>query len=401
VNVKDILRFSLKSLSSVGVRTRLLLLAVAISVSAVVMLTTVGESARSYVLGEFTQLGTHLLIVLPGRNETTGGPPPMMGETARDLTLEDALALTRSYAVKRVAPLTVGNAPVSFRRREREITILGSTAEMFEVRHLAMSTGQFLPPGDPERAEALVVLGSKVKQELFGGIRALGQWVRINDWRFRVIGVLTDKGESLGADIDDAVFIPVASAQSLFDSFGLFRILAQARSRDDIQKAKEDIREILRARHDGEEDITVITQDAVLATFDRILTALTLAVAGIAAISLAVAGVLIMNVMLVSVVQRTAEIGLLKAIGASPGQILKLFLAEAIMLSLIGAAIGLILAFGLTWIFGQVFTAVPVTIPSWSIIAAVTTALVAGLIFGIMPAWRAAKLDPVQALSRR
>jgi putative ABC transport system permease protein len=401
VNLQDILRFIGKSLTSAKVRTRLLLLAIAISVSAVVMLTTVGESARGYVLGEFAQLGTHLLIVLPGRNETTGGQPPMLGETARDLTLEDALALTRSYAIKRVAPLIVGNAPVSFNGREREVTILGTTAQMYEVRSLAMAMGQFLPSGDPERATPLAVLGSKVEQELFGGARALGQWVRINDWRFRVIGVLSDKGESLGTNVNDAVFIPVASAQSLFDSFGLFRILVQARSHEDIEQAKKDVREILRIRHDGEEDVTVITQDAVLATFDRILSALTLAVAGIAAISLGVAGVLIMNVMLVSVVQRTNEIGLLKAIGASPRQILILFLAEAVMLSLIGAAIGLLIAFALAWIFGQVFTTFPVTIPAWGIFAAVTTALFAGLIFGIMPARRAAKLDPVQALSRR
>jgi putative ABC transport system permease protein len=342
-----------------------------------------------------------LLIVLPGRNETTGGHPAGLGETSRDLTLEDALALTRSYAVKRVAPLTVGSAPVSFEEREREVSILGATAEMIEVRHLAMANGQFLPAGDPQREAPFAVLGSQVEKELFGRTRALGQWVRIHDWRFRVIGILADKGESLGTDINDAVFIPVASAQSLFNTFSLFRILVQARGREDITTAKRDIREILRARHDGEEDITVITQDAVLATFDRILSALTLAVAGIAAISLGVAGVLIMNVMLVSVVQRTNEIGLLKALGASPRQILNVFLVESVMLSLIGAGLGLGVAFAGVWIFSQVFPSFPVEVPRWSVIAAVCTALVTGLAFGILPARRAARMEPVQALSRR
>lgn len=398
---EDTLRFGFKALSGARTRTGLMLLAMAISVASVVLLTALGEGARLFVIGEFSQLGTNLVIVMPGRSETTGGHPPTTGETPRDLTLDDALALYRSYAVRRVAPLTVGNAPVSFGAREREVTILGSTAEMFEVRSLEMGQGQFLPAGDPERGEPVVVLGTTVKEELFGGQRALGQWVRINDRRFRVIGVLSDKGQSLGANINDAVFVPVASAQALFDQASLFRILVQAKSRESVERAKRDIKDILTLRHDGEEDVTVITQDAVLATFDRILTALTLAVAGIAAISLAVAGVLIMNVMLVSVTQRTAEIGLLKAVGATPRQILRMFLTESAMLSLLGAVIGIAVAFLGVFVLGRIFPSFPLDVPRWSLLAAVGIALVTGLAFGVMPAKRAARLDPVQALSRR
>jgi putative ABC transport system permease protein len=378
-----------------------MLLAMSIGVAAVVVLTALAEGARIYVSGQFTSLGTHLLIVLPGRSETVGGPPPMMGETPRDLTLEDAQALSRSSAVRRVAPIIVGSAPVAKGRLERETTILGSTAELYAVRNLVMAQGRFLPGGDTSRAEALCVIGHKLKMELFGNTSPLGRFVRIGDRRFKVIGVLSQQGQSLGVDISDVAIISVASASALFNRASLFRILVQARSREAIPRAKKATLDIIRERHDGEEDVTVITQDAVLSTFDRIFTALTLALAGIAAISLAVAGILIMNVMLVAVTQRTAEIGLLKALGAKPGQVMRLFISESAMLSLIGGASGLVLAAAGIVVLRRLFPAFPVTAPAWSPLAAVGVALASGLIFGVLPARRAAKLDPVAALSRR
>jgi putative ABC transport system permease protein len=202
-------------------------------------------------------------------------------------------------------------------------------------------------------------------------------------------------------DISDVAIIPVASASALFNRVSLFRILVQARGRDAIPRAKEAVLEIIRERHDGEDDITVITQDAMLATFDRIFKTLTLAVAGIAAISLAVAGILIMNVMLVAVSQRTGEIGLLKALGAPGGQILRLFLSESAMLSLVGAALGLLLAGGGLLLAERFFPNFPMAAPAWALLAAVGVALASGLVFGVMPARRAARLDPVAALSRR
>jgi putative ABC transport system permease protein len=212
---------------------------------------------------------------------------------------------------------------------------------------------------------------------------------------------MAKKGQSLGLDMGDVAVIPVASAQALFNTSSLFRIMIQASGRGAISRAKKAILSIIRKRHEGEDDVTVITQDALLSTFDRIFTALTLTVAGIAAISLAVAGILIMNVMLIAVSQRTTEIGLLKAIGARGGQVLRLFLAESAFLSLIGAAIGLILAFFGTWALARTFPSFPITISVWSLFAAIGVAILTGLVFGILPARRAAKLDPVQALSRR
>jgi putative ABC transport system permease protein len=401
VTARDVLIYAAGSVLGYRARTLLTLLAMGIGVASVVMLTALGEGARRFVTGEFQSLGTHLLIVLPGRSETTGGPPPLLGETPRDLTLEDALAIERSRAVRLIAPIAVGSAGVSYREREREVMILGSTAAFLDVRRLKMSTGRFLPAGDPRRSSPLCVLGAKLKNELFGAEPAIGRWVRIGDRRFRVAGTLASEGHSIGVDLGDIVIVPVAAAQALFDSYSLFRILVEARSEDAIPKAGEDIRRIIRQRHEGEDDVTVITQDAVVATFDKIFTALTLTVAGIASISLVVAGILIMNVMLVAVSQRTSEVGLLKALGASSGAVLRVFLAEATILSLVGAAAGVAAGYVVIELIDQAYPLLSLAAPLWAVASAVLVALITGVLFGVLPARRAAKLDPVAALSGR
>jgi putative ABC transport system permease protein len=379
----------------------LVLLAMSIGVSSVVVLSTLGEGAREYVTGEFSSLGSHLLIVLPGRSETVGGAPPLIGETIRDLTLADAMSLERSSAIRRVAPVSVGAAPVSWGGREREVSILGSTRDFFDIRDMSMANGKFLPRGDPFQGSGVCVLGYRLKEEIFGKSSPLGEWVRIGGSRFRVIGVMAKKGESMGMDMGDVVVIPVASALRLFNTASLFRVLVQADGRDAIPRAKEDILGIIQARHEGEDDITVVTQDAVLSAFDKIFTALTLTVAGIAAISLSVAGILIMNVMLIAVSQRNAEIGLLKAVGATRRQVMILFLSEAAGLSLVGAGLGTLLSTAGVWILGRVFPTFVMSIPLWALAAAVAMSLGTGMVFGVLPARRAAGLDPVAALSRR
>jgi putative ABC transport system permease protein len=400
MRLEDVLDFGLHALSGAPARTFFMLLAMAIGVGSVVVLTALGEGARQFVAKEFSSLGTNLLVVLPGKVETSGGPPPLIGGAARDLTIDDALALTRSSAVRRFAPITLGSAPVSYQQLEREITVLGSTAELLPIRNLELARGRFLPPGDPTRAAAIAVIGSKLKRELFGSKRAIGEKIRIEDRRFRVIGVLKPMGESLGLDIGDLAIVPLASAQSLFNTEELFRILVQAKGRDAISRAEKAITEILKERHDGEEDVTVITQNALLSTFDGIFKTLTFAVAGIAAISLAVAGILIMNVMLVAISQRTAEIGLLKALGSPQKQIMLLFLVEAALLSFVGAIAGVMIAYGGVWALDQAFPDFTLTVPLWALAAAVMISLVTGLLFGAMPARHAARLDPVEALMK-
>lgn len=401
MRLPELLRFVAGSLTGARTRTLLMLLAMSIGVASVVVLTALGEGARRYVIDEFAQLGTHLLVMLPGRSETTGGAPPLFGETPRDLTLSDAMALLRHRSILRVAPITVGNAPVSFANREREVTVIGTTHAFFPIRHLTIGSGRPLPAIDPERAVNVAVLGAGLRKELFDEQRPLGRWIRINDRRYRVIGILSSGGQSIGRNLDDLVIIPVAAAQSLFDTPSLFRVLIQARSQEDIPRAQAAARDTIRERHDGEDDVTIITQDALLDTFDGILRALTYAVGGIAAISLAVAGILVMNVMLVAVSQRVAEIGLMKALGASERQVLWLFLIESVVLAGSGAVFGLAIAGLGVLVLDQLFPGFPIAAPLWAPLAAVAVALLTGLLFGVLPARRAARLDPVRALSRR
>jgi len=402
VHSDDVLRFAWSALRGYPARTLLMLLAMAVGVAAVVVLTSLGEGARRYVTDEFSSLGTNLLIVIPGRSETAGvNPATMMGETPRDLTLDDALALTRNYSVRRIAPINVGSTDVAWQGRQREVTVIGTSHQMLAIRHWQLSQGKFLPPSDLDLASPVCVIGSKIRSELFGARRAIGEWLRLGDRRFRVVGVMGSEGRSIGVDVQETILIPVASAQQLFNTPSLFRILVEARSRDAIKPVRRFIIDTLQRRHQGEKDVTVITQDAVLATFDRILSALTYAVGGIAAISLIVAGILVMNVMLVAVSQRTAEIGLLKALGAPPRRIVILLLSEAFLLSALGAGVGLVLGELASALIRHAFPVLPARAPLWSVVTALAVALLTGLLFSLLPARRAARLDPVLALSRR
>ncbi len=397
----DTLNQSYTAMKTQPVRVLLIVLAMSIGIASVTILTALGESARRYIVNEFQTLGTHLVVVLPGRTETTGGQPPIFGETPTDLTLADANALLRSRHIAAIAPINIGSAPVSIKGLERETNIIGSTADMRQVRHLSLAQGRFLPVSDGNEVLSVCVIGRTIKDELFANQQALGQWLRINDRRFRVIGVLASEGESIGVDFDDMVIIPVAAAQALFNTQSLFRILVEAKSQAAMYKAVDEIREIIKARHDGEDDITLITQDSVVKTFDDILTALTLTVASIASISLAVAGILVMNVMWVSVTQRTSEIGLLKALGATPRQLLWLFLTEAAMLSVAGALSGLLLGKLALVLLQTIYPDFPLYLPPWAVAAALAVALFTALIFGVLPARQAAKMDPVAALGKR
>lgn len=394
MTLRDTLALSLASVASTRTRSLLIVLAMALGVGAVVVLTALGEGARRYVVDQFASLGTNLVIVLPGRAETSGGVMgAVLGQTPRDLTLDDAHAIGQLPGVRRYAPLNVGTAELASGGRLREVAVLGGNAELLPIRHMALARGRFTA------GAGQIVLGRVIAQEFFADGDAVGQRVRLGDRRFRVSGVLSEQGESMGFNTDEVVIVPVEDAQALFNTETLFRILIEADSRAAIEPVKRATTRLLTLRHDGEEDVTVITQDAVLATFDRILGALTLAVAGIAAISLAVAGILVMNVMLVAVTQRTAEIGLLKAIGAPSAAVRRLFFAEALWLSLAGGAFGFLIGQLGSWGIRLAYPALPAWPPVWASAAGIATALATGVLASLLPAARAARLDPVRALS--
>jgi putative ABC transport system permease protein len=401
VRAADLLAFATQSLLRARMRSSMMLLAMAIGVAAVVMLTALGEGARRYVTSEFSSLGTNLIIVLPGRTETGGINPGVLGgDTPRDLTLADAESLLRIPTVAQAAPLVVGQATVSSGRRERDTLLMGSTRTLFEVRSWGVKQGEMLPAIGWDQTASVCVVGGKIARELFPEGSAVGQWLRVGERRFRVIGIISSEGRSIGFDVQELVLVPVATAQAIYNRTTLFRILAQARSPEDIQRTRTAIIETLKGRHQGVEDVTVITQDALLSTFNSIFTVLTLALGAIATISLLVAGVLVMNVMLVAVSQRTAEIGLMKALGARPRQITSLFLTEAVLLALLGSLIGLAIGELITWAARQVLPFQAVA-PTWAVVFGIVVAIICGLVFGILPARRAARLDPVLALAGR
>jgi putative ABC transport system permease protein len=398
LSLLDVLRFTTGALRGHRLRTALSMLGVAIGVAAVIALTALGEGARRYVTDQFSSLGTNILIVVPGKVETTGGMPGL-GGAPRDLTVDDALAVARGVPeVRMLAPVSMGNESVSFGERSRQVAVIGSTAEMLDVRNLQLRSGRFLPAGEWDRGTPVAVLGSTLDRELFQGINPLGKIIRVGDTRMRVIGVLTKRGTTLGINMDDIVVVPVATGMRMFNRTSLFRMIVSLKPKADVERAKERIKALLMERHDHDEDFTLITQDAVMSAFSDIFNVLTLALAGIAAISLTVAGVGIMNVMLVSVSERTREIGLLKAVGARPRQILVAFLTEAVLLSLAGGLAGLAAGWAGVSALVAAFPALSATPPAWAVGAALAVCFGVGAVFGVLPARRATRLDPIAAL---
>ena len=398
---KDLLFLSYTTLIRYPLRTIMLLIATSIGVMAVILLTAVGEGARDYITGEFRSLGTNLLIVMPGRNETSGGggPAALTGLSPRPLTIEDAQSLSQIDNIRRIAPIVMGEAPAEYDGLVRTAPIIGTTPEFLNIRQWEMESGSFLPGASMKYSPPICAIGKEIKKELFGDDIAIGEWIRLGDRRCRVAGVIGGEGRTIGLDVQKVVAIPVALATALFNRDSLFRIMVSVEDSGRMDQTRQSILSIIKRRHQDKEDITVIKQDTVLQSFDNIFNVLTMALGSIASISLFVAGILIMNVMLVAVSQRQAEIGLLKAIGAKNKQINNLFVVEAIMLSGLGAIMGLIFGHTITYILKISFPTFNFLPPMWASYVSLIVALMSGIIFGLLPARRAAKLDPVEALS--
>ncbi|RPI77789.1 MAG: FtsX-like permease family protein [Desulfobacteraceae bacterium] len=392
-------KISIEALRLNRVRSALTMLGIIIGVMAVILLVAIGQGAKDYITKELRGLGTNLLIVTPGKTATKGGFHPPMSGTVRKLIYDDALAIKRRCSkVNDTAPVVMGTGKVKYFNLSRDAMILGVTPEFETVRNLHVEIGSFVKPEDVDLKNRVVVLGRKVKTELFGEANPLGKMVTISDARYRVIGIMEKKGMSLGFDIDDLVFIPVKSAQELFNIDSLIEIIVSVNRAEDLDKATEQIREVLIKRHNKKEDFTIISQEAMLSTMNTILNVMTSVLGGIAAISLIVGGIGIMNIMLVSVRERTREIGIRKAVGARNRDILAQFLMESIALSVAGGMIGIILGIGGALAFKYATEYIPAQVTVWSIVLAFGFSAGVGIFFGVYPARKASLLDPIQAL---
>jgi putative ABC transport system permease protein len=375
------------------------MLGVIIGVMAVILLVSIGEGARVYITKELTGLGTNLLIITPGKTSTRGGFHPPSAGTVRKLSYDDSLALRRrAWLLTDAVPIVLGTGKIKYLNLGRDTMVIGTTPEFQRVRNLFVGVGSFVSQGDVDTKSKIVVIGTKVKEELFGEQSALGKVVTLSDARYRVVGVMQKKGTSLGWDIDDVVFIPVTSGQELFDTDGLFEILASTPRAEDVDTAIVQIKDILIKRHAHKEDFTIQTQGAMLSTMNTILSVLTAVLGGIAGISLLVGGIGIMNIMLVSVRERTREIGIRKALGARNRDIMAQFMIEAMTLSGAGGIIGIIAGVGLALIIPVFVDVLPTSVSLWSIFMAFSFSAAVGVFFGVYPARKAAHQDPIQAL---
>ena len=393
----ELIRFALGAVQGQRLRSSLSALGVAIGVAAMVLLTSLGEGTRQYIVGQFTQFGTNLLEINPGKVKTMG-IPGVFGGTTHRLTLDDADAVRRVPGVTAVVPVAMGQARVEAGSRGRSVYVYGVGHEMQQVWQVRVAQGSFLPPLDSHRRGAVVVLGPKLAREVFGAEPPLGRRVRIGSLSLLVIGVMEPKGQLLGFDLDDSAYLPVATAMDLFNQSELMAIDVLAASAERLPQVVAGIRALLTARHRGEEDFTITSQGEMLDTFGRVIGIITISVTAIASVSLLVGAIGILTVMWISVHERTGEVGLLRALGVSRGGIGRLFLVEATVLAALGGAGGLLLALGAAAALRALAPGLPLRTPPLAAPVAVAVSVLVGMASGYLPARRAAALDPVDAL---
>lgn len=392
----DFLSFTYLSLRAQRLRTALTALGIAVGIAAVILLTSIGEGLHRFVIDEFTQFGTNIIAVSPGRIQTHGAPLGAVN-TVRPLTIDDALALRRTPYVRAAVPVIQGNAEITHTGKSRRVTLYGVGADFAAAFRMRVAVGHFLPEDDPRTARAFAVLGSKAARELFGDANPLGDRIRVGGERYRVVGVMQSKGQVLGFDLDDTVFIPVGRAMEMFNRESLMEIDVTYEPTAPLADVEEGIKRILSARH-GSEDYTLTPQQKMLDVFGTVLNAITFAVAAIGGISLVVGGVGILTILTIAVAERTSEIGLLRAVGATRRSILLLFLGEAALLAILGGTAGLLLGWAAALALHLVLPALPVHTPWTYALLAELVALAVGLAAGVLPARRAAHLDPLEAL---
>jgi len=393
---QDFVRVIAQSVAAHRMRSTLTALGIGIGVTAVVLLTSIGEGLNRYMVDQFTQFGTTTLAVQPGKSSTFGVAPGVLN-SVRPLSLADAEAIARAPHVLHSVPIVVGSGSVEANGRERSVSVYAVGPEFDRAFKFNVAGGTFLPPDELERARPVAVLGSKVYEELYAGANALGSRIRVGGDRYQVVGIMETKGDMVGVNLDDTVYIPAARGLELFNREGLAEIDVLYAENAPIDEVVEGIKRILLARHGGE-DFTIVTQQQMLDVLGSIIGVLTLGVAALGGISLLVGGVGIFTIMTIAVRERTQEIGLLRAIGARRSRIAQLFVGEAMLLSAIGGAGGLVLGIGIVVLTRIAMPSMPARISPLYVVLALVIAVTIGLVAGVLPARAAARLEPLDAL---
>lgn len=388
---------AIRAVSAEKLRSLLSVLGIAIGIAAVILLTSIGEGTRRYLLAEFSQFGTNLIAINPGKTETIGIPGAMGGTTHR-LTIDDAEALRRVSGVEAVMPVAFGTARVEANGRGRSVYVYGVTPEAPRIWRWGVRVGNFWETGDPRRGAAQAVLGPKLRHELFGTRSALGEFVHIGGRRFRVVGLMEPKGQFLGFDLDDSAYIPVASALQLFNMEEVGEVDVVFNDSLSADSVADGIRRTLIERHDNREDFTVTTQAEMLEVFGNVMNIITVAVGAIGGISLAVGAIGILTMMWIAVGERTEEIGLVRALGGTRRQVQVVFLSEAAALATSGGMLGVAVGLGICALLRIAFSGLPVHTPMLFLVLALLVSAATGFAAGVLPARHAARLDPIEAL---
>lgn len=392
----EILKIALRGLVTNKMRSLLTMLGVIIGVGSVITLVSISEGVKTSISRQIQGLGSNLVLVTPGTG-LAGTNASSLGTSVSTLTFEDALAMEReSDAVKNVAPVIESSGTVEF--GDKITTLISGTSESYNVvRNFPVAKGEFFSRGDIRGYRPVAVLGDAVFSSLFSKKNPIGKIIKINGREFKVVGVMKKKGPTLTLNNDNRILIPITVAEDLLDTKQVNLMFVQAQNPALVQKALDDTTRILRTRH-GKTDFAVSEQKDILNTFQGIMGTLSGMLGGIAGVSLLVGGIGIMNIMLVTVTERTREIGIRKAVGATRRDIMAQFLLESVFISALGGLVGVAVGFGGARLLGEILPKLPTVVTPWSITVAFLFALLVGLFFGIYPARKAARLDPIEAL---